>query len=131
MRLLCKFFAVVLVALWPAVTSHTLLELSALIHVVHDDHHLPGEDSHEHNADNHLFADGDYISPTAAKVLLKPAFPTQWTIPALAAAFSSLADVRVDAPGPAPPDSEPDFLQQNWHFSLRTALPVRAPSFLS
>jgi hypothetical protein len=130
-RLLCKFVAVVLLALWPAATSHTLLEMCGLIHVVHHDHHHPGEDSHEHNADNHLFADGDYVFAPGAKVVLKPILHESWIIPAFAVSFLSRLDVRIDSPGPAPPDFEPHFLQQNWHFFFRTALPVRAPSFLS
>ena len=136
-----KFIAIVLVALWPAVTSHSLLTHSGIIHVVHTvhdhdgdsphHHHHQDEDSHEHNGDNHAVADGDYRSTSASKLILKPS---------LVAVASLLPSVNPDmrdagckllSPGPAPPGSMPKILQRTWQFTVRAAIPGRAPSFVS
>lgn len=147
--LFCKLFAMLLVALWPAVTSHTLLTHGGLIHVVHalhdharahhEEHHDYGHGhehnhpddgrSHEHHGDNHAFADGDYRSTTASK-LLRPALSAVFTA-ASAITAAVQCDLLVDSPGPAPPGSTPQILRQTWQFSNRTAVPGRAPSFLS
>ena len=143
--------AIVLVALWPAITSHALLSQSGIIHIIHADHHSDDGDSHahqhlshhqhdehdhdegshEHNGDNHAFADGDYRSTAASKLIFKPSL-----IPAFIAFAGITAPVHqcellVDSPGPAPPGSGPQILQQTWQFSNRTAIPARAPSALS
>ena len=120
-----------LVAIWPAVTSHALLEQAGLIHVVHDDHHHESDGSHEHNADNHAFADGDYTSTSAAKSLKKPDSAVVAT--ALFQTVSCVSAFSSDdgSPGPGPPGAAPPLLQKSWCFLLRTALPVRAPSFIS
>jgi hypothetical protein len=122
-------FVMLLLAIWPAITSHTLLEQAGMIHVVHDDHH--GSDgSHEHNTDNHAFADGDYTSASAAKSLKKPDLAIVST--AFLQAFCSSAFLgKDDSPGPAPPGTAPPLLQKSWYFLLRTALPVRAPACFS
>lgn len=118
-----------LLALWPAVTSHALLEQAGLIHEVHDDHH--GEEgSHEHNADNHTFADGDYLSANGAKSLKKPESNVISTA-LFQTVFPSSVFLRNDSPGPAPPGAAPPHLLKSWSFLLRAALPVRAPSFIS
>ena len=118
-----------LLAIWPAVTSHVLLEQAGVIHVVHDDHH--GDDgSHEHNTDNHVFADGDYASSRSATALTNPSLPVVQTV-FLQSAFVSAFLSGDDSPGPAPPGTAPPLLQKFWCFLFRTALPVRAPSFIS
>ena len=119
------FCAIVLLALWPAVTSHALLQQAGLIHEFHDDHH-GGEGSHEHNSENHDFADGDYTSATGAKALQKP--DTVVCTELWQAVSECSIRLRYDAPGPAPPGTAPPLLQKSWSFLLRTALPVRAPS---
>lgn len=119
-----------LLAIWPAVTSHALLEQAGLIHVVHDDHH--GSDgSHEHDADNHAFADGDYTSVSAVKLLKKPDSVVSPTLLLQAFSYISVFLAEDDSPGPAPPGTAPPLLQKSWYFLLRTALPVRAPSSIS
>ena len=128
-RLFCKLIVVLLVALWPAVTSHALLEQAGLIHEVHDDHH-GNEGSHEHNTSNHAFADGDYVSANASKSIKKPESTVNSTAPFRTLLYCSIL-MRNDPPGPAPPDTAPPLLQKSWYFLLRTALPVRAPSFIS
>jgi hypothetical protein len=122
-------FVTLLLAIWPAVTSHTLLEQAGMIHVVHDDHH-GSEGSHEHNADNHAFADGDYTSASAANSLKKPGL-TSISTAFFQRLYVSAFINNEDSPGPAPPGIAPPFLQKSWYFLLRTALPVRAPSFIS
>jgi hypothetical protein len=123
------FVAMLLLAIWPAVTSHALLEQAGLIHEAHDDHH-GGDGSHEHNSDNHAFADGDYASGNSAKSVKKPEFSVVSTA-LLQTAPSLSVFVRNDPPGPAPPGTAPPHLLKSWSFLLRTALPVRAPSSIS
>jgi hypothetical protein len=118
-----------LLAIWPAVTSHALLEQAGIIHVVHNDHH-GSDDSHEHNSDNHAFADGDYTSVSAAKSLKKPDSAVILTA-LFQEGFVSAFLSGDDSPGPAPPGTAPPLLQKFWCFLFRTALPVRAPSFIS
>ena len=145
-----RLIALVLMVGWPAVTSHILLEQGGLIHVVHDDHgpahpehhghdadrshdeHHDGDaGSHEHNGENHAFADGDYRSTIAGKLLLKPQLIAVCGIFASVASMVDAAELKVRAPGPAPPGSTPQILQQSWQFSERAAIPGRAPSFRS
>jgi hypothetical protein len=149
--LFCKLVAIVLVVIWPAFTSHTLLTHGGIIHVVHsDDHrekrddaahqhlshaqhhdHDHDEDSHEHNGDNHAFADGDYRSTSVTKLVFKPSLSALFTAGATTAVAFQVCEHLVDSPGPAPPGSTPQILQQTWQFSNRTAIPGRTPSFLS
>ena len=150
--LVCKVVAVILVALWPVVTSHSLLSHGGLIHVVHSDHHNErdrsdahqhlyhhqhdehdhdDEGSHEHNGDNHEFADGDYRSTSASKLILKPSLITLFTAGFAISALIQQCEFSMESPGPAPPGSTPQILQQTWQFSNRAAIPVRAPSIIS
>jgi hypothetical protein len=128
MRFVQKCSAVLLLVLWPALTSHTLLEQLHLIHVVHDDHHGEGG-SHEHNADNHQFADGDYTITSTKIALNKPSFVKAHGL--LAEFVIAAASISDEVPGPAPPPLLKTLgLAASWQFQYRTALPVRAPSFL-
>lgn len=116
-----------LLVIWPALTSHALLQQVGLIHQAHEHHHHGGG-SHEHNSDHHVFADGDYIGLSPGKILFKPSLislPASAT-PVVASVLS--IQRRVDSPGRPPPANTPALLQRIWHFSLRTALPARAPS---
>ena len=119
-----------LLAIWPAVSSHALLQQAGLIHEFHDDHHHGDGGSHEHNSDNHDFADGDYTSGGAAKALKKPEFLLAPTALLQTAAHGSIL-LRNYSPGPAPPGTAPPLLLKSWYFLLRAALPVRAPSVIS
>lgn len=140
MGLIRKVVAVLLVALWPAATSHALLEQLELIHVVHEDHHHHDDHhdadhsddgkSHEHGATGHQFADGDYAVPSHGKSISKPQF-LYAEASLIAAAILRISQEARDAQGPAPPGAAPPLLQKTWQFSVRTALPVRAPSFIS
>ena len=151
MRLFCKVVATVLVVLWPAVTSHALLTHGGIIHVVYPDEHSEGgggaghqhlshaqhhdhehdDDSHEQNSDNHAFADGDYRSTTVTKLVFKPSLSALFTAASTIAVPVQVYEHLVDSPGPAPPGSTPQILQQTWQFSNRTAVLGRAPSFVS
>ena len=130
-------FTLFLAAVWPAVTSHTLLEQAGLIHVVHADHHHSHDhdydhsgDSHEHNADDHDFADGNYWTKTSQTKTPRPDFTllnqTEW----LAAALTN-PPAQLFFFGPGPPGISPPELLHRWNFVLRTAVDARAPSFLS
>jgi hypothetical protein len=119
--------ALLLLAAWPVLTSHALLEELHLIHVVHDDHH-GSEDSHEHNTENHQFADGQYSSSSGSVQIAKPQIgPVLFSLRESLLASPVLMET---VPGPAPPGSAPPFLSSSWQFLSRTALPVRAPSSL-
>jgi hypothetical protein len=146
-----KVVAVILVAIWPAVTSHSLLSHGGLIHVVHTDHHSQGdgvavhqhlyheqhgahehdEGSHEHNADHHEFAEGDYRSASAKELISKPSLRVLFSAACTLTPLVARCEVSLESPGPAPPGSRVQILQQTWQFSNRAAVPVRAPSFSS
>ena len=118
---------VLLLAIWPAVTSHALLQQFGLIHQAHHHHH--GDDgSHEHHSDNHAFADGDYTSAGTAQGIAKPQLATPAAALLFPVPFSFSALLINGSPGPAPPRAAPPLLQHSWCFLLRTALPARAPS---
>jgi hypothetical protein len=155
-----EFVAVLLVAIWPAVTSHTLLEFLGVIHVAHHDtaiigksawehphhHHHHGEGhSHHHPAENgaerggqnedsddhHIFADGDYAWTHGGKTLTKPELSVCGSPALFCGSSLNLVEAELDSPGPAPPGTAPPLLQKSWQFFLRAAVPVRAPSIIS
>jgi hypothetical protein len=133
------------------VTSHALLTRGGLIHVVHADHHSgddrdhhaqdishhhhdnddDAEGSHEHNGGNHAFADGGYRSTSGSKLVLKSTLSVTIGVLASVASFIEPREIPVCSPGPAPPGSRPQILQQTWQFLDRAAIPGRAPSQLS
>jgi hypothetical protein len=122
-----KIVALVLLALWPVITSHCWLQQRGLIHHIHEDHNMGGG-SHEHNSDNHAFADGNYLQSSSAISVLKPMASTAllpFSTPFLPASISQreVFDSGLPPPGVAPPE-----LGTHWQFSFRTALPIRAPS---
>ena len=104
--MLCKIVAVLLVLLWPAVTSHSLLTHSGIIHVVHSDHahddhdHHEDEGSHEHNGDNHAFADGDYRPASKGKLVVKPSLAAAFNLIASVVALCEQRDLLGHSPGP-------------------------------
>lgn len=130
-------FALFLAAVWPAVTSHALLEQAGLIHQVHADHHHSHDHdhdggSHEHKADDHDFADGGYWAKNSPAKSARPnsalLYQTHW----LAAVLTNPpVDHQPADFGPAPPGTSPPELLHRWNFVLRTAVDARAPSFLS
>src|SRR5687768_16135807 len=104
-------FALFLAAVWPAVTSHALLEQAGLIHIVHLDHHHShdhdddhGGGSHEHNSDDHDFADGGYWAKISLTKAPKPNFALLYQTGYLAAALINSPVLHEPADfGPAPP----------------------------
>jgi len=124
--------ALILMAAWPVMTSHPVLQHLAFIHQVHEDHDNGGG-SHEHDADNHAFADGDYLRGSSGVSVCKPLAPAAVTpfATAVLLAVESLARREVFNSGTAPPGTAPSELSNRWQFSFRTALPVRAPSLAS
>src|SRR5438552_123982 len=85
--------------------------------------------------DDHDAADGLCInaathvqSPQPAFALVAgPASCLEFWLAALAVVDRSV----IEASGPAPPGVAPPELPRTWHFVSRTALPARAPSYLS
>lgn len=139
---MCALF---LAAIWPAVTSHALLEQAGFIHQVHangDHHHHPHdpdhrhhhheEGSHEHNADDHDFADGKYWAKTSPNKTPKPNFPLLYQSAGISRLVTDSTGLRDPNDfGPAPPGALPPELLHRWNFVLRTAVNARAPSRLS
>ncbi|MCI0534193.1 MAG: hypothetical protein L0Z50_03090 [Verrucomicrobiales bacterium] len=124
--------ALVLLAAWPVMTSHALLQHWGVIHVVHVDHDS-GDGSHEHETDNHAFADGGYLKGSSSIQVTKPLSSVVRTplstAALLAPVFALQREVRPC--GPSPPGAAPPEFSNRWQFSFRAALPVRAPSFAS
>jgi hypothetical protein len=124
--------ALVLLAFWPVITSHPLLQHFGLIHQVHEDHDGSGG-SHEHDTDNHAFAEGDYLLGSKDVSIWKP-LASATVLPfatAMLLSMESLARGEGFNSGPAPPGTAPPELSNCWQFSFRAALPVRAPSLTS
>jgi hypothetical protein len=120
--------ALTLVALWPVMTSHALLEQWGVIHQVHADHD-GGPGSHEHS-DDHAFADGGYLRGSRTIQVVKAVSSAVFLPSALdgpeALMLPSLPGVRPF--GAVPPGTAPPELARRWQFLLRAALAVRAPS---
>lgn len=124
--------ALILLAAWPVMTSHGLLQHWGVIHEVHA-HHDGDGGSHEHDSDSHAFADGGYVKGSSIIQVMKPlssVVPIPFANAAmLALVFTVQREVRPS--GPAPPGTAPPELSHTWQFSLRAALPGRAPSLAS
>jgi hypothetical protein len=129
--MLRSVFALLLLAIWPAVTSHALMERFELIHEVHYDHeqHSNGG-SHEHSADDHDFADGGYFAKTSGNSA--PLRVDLWSYQAASlTVFLFWADsIALKGFGPAPPGVAPPEYLHSWQFLHRTSADVRAPSSL-
>jgi hypothetical protein len=127
--------ALLLLAVWPAVSSHAVLQHSGLIHQFHDDHDEDADEpggSHEHHANGHDVADGQCV--LSAKEVSVPThhadvmpFVVWWLA---AASMPELSPERHPS-GLAPPGLAPPELSHRWQFFFRAALPARAPSFVS
>jgi hypothetical protein len=58
-------FALALLAIWPIVTCHSLLEATEMIHLdEHHHHHQDGGGNDQDHDSDHDFADGNYFSKT-------------------------------------------------------------------
>ena len=128
--------AAVLLAFWPAVSSHAFLQVWGLIHLTHAD---PGwdpgspEGSHDHHDNDHEVADGQCRLSTQSVVAPGPLLVATplWLCGWMLARVPLPSDDEPPASGVAPPSSAPPELLHRWQFSLRAALPVRAPSLVS
>lgn len=135
-RFVRRIVALLLLAAWPALTSHSLLELIGVIHQSHeahaahhhDHHHHPDDPSHEHGPADHDFADGGYIAKSSNNSAPFRALPqTQTALWAIASTHQTEL-VAGAAFGPAPPGVAPPEFLQTWNFLHRTAIDARAPS---
>ena len=124
-------FRSLLVAIWLPASSHAFLETFGLIHGQHadqghDDHSNP-DGPHEHDSANHDAADG----------LCRPAsFEVKFSAPpavvsTLLNALLAVEEMRRRPESPALSSLALPQLSKGWQFSFRTALPARAPSFVS
>jgi hypothetical protein len=125
-----------LLAIWPAASSHALLETCELIHQHHADHDFGSPGSHDDHDDDH---DDDHEAADGRCLLSS----TQVTVPVpdlvLAPALFTFLFVEWDCEqqssvffsGLAPPGTAPPQLSHCWQFSFRTALSPRAPSLTS
>ena len=124
-----SFTALLLLALWMPATSHCLLEDAGWIH--HSDCCDPGDGADEHGHDG---ADG--ICQVEQGGFHLPKF--QWVLAKTFPDFlcHQLSLTGLLHPETIPPDilrraPPPPALDAAWQFSFRTALPPRAPSFVS
>jgi len=124
-----KILALVLLAFWPVMTSHALLEEWEFIHHVHEDHD-GGDGSHEHNSEHHEFADGGYLRGLNDNSIWKPNTEPAFFLFILPS-LCSIAERGLFGSGPSPPGTAPPEFSTRWHFSHRTALLARAPSLVS
>ena len=125
-----------LVACWLPGSSHAWLQYAGLIHERHADHDADStgshEHEHEHDTDDHDAADGICVLSSAQ---VNVPMPDADAIPLLPGLFGLERDLELHAEhsgsGLAPPGTAPPQLSHSWQFSFRTALPPRAPSFVS
>ena len=131
-KLVRSLVALMLLAVWPAVTSHTLLEQLELVHVAHADHDADLPDSPEHDGADHDAADGlCLVSSKATSIPVPQVALAPELIGWLATGYLSELQGQRHWSGTAPPGTAPPELLHCWQFSSRAALSARAPSFLS
>lgn len=127
--------AAVLLAFWPAVSSHAFLQVWGLIHLTHVDPDGAGgpEGSPDRHDNDHEVADGQCRLSTQSVEAPVPSLvgPPLWLCDWILAGWPLPPEGEPPASGLAPPRSAPPELRHRWQFSLRAALPVRAPSLVS
>ena len=123
--------ALLLLAIWPAISAHPVLEHFGLIHEAHTDHDADSDGSHDHD-DDHAVADGSCLL-TLAKVKVPPSPDTVAQLLVFYISTQRTFDPLTyhQAYGLAPPGTAPPLLITSWQFLSRTALSARAPSFIS
>ena len=129
-----NIFALLLLAFWPVMSAHPVLEYLGLIHEAHADHGHDLDGSHHgpgHDGD-HDAADGRCLLASTVVKAPAPHYAfSVFLICHLASDWVRDFERQQLAPGPAPPSLVPPELAHRWQFSFRTALPARAPSFVS
>jgi hypothetical protein len=124
--------ALLLLAAWPVLSAHPVLQHLGLIHEAHADHDSESAGSHEHNDGNHSVADGQcLLTSTTVKASAPCCGFTLFLICHIAKEWNLSLDRQQLSSGLAPPSLVPPELTHRWQFSFRTALPARAPSFVS
>lgn len=117
-----------LLAIWLPATSHSLLELSGLIH---QEHHVAGDADSDSDHD-HDVADGVCAMVSAATPLIKV---TSSTPLFYFAAYPAVDFSAIDQQSQSLPlnglGTSPPLLPSSWQFIHRAAIPARAPSFVS
>ncbi|MFM8360743.1 MAG: hypothetical protein ACKOET_19510 [Verrucomicrobiota bacterium] len=146
MRRFWVIVSLVLAFCWAPVSSHPFLEAAGLIHQNHPAHdhpaHVPADHpgaDHSHAGDapgdddaDHEVADGLCRAESVGIQLpvVSPRWVEAWRVTGPKSAPLILPG-GPDRPGPSPPGTSPPEITPHWRFSLRAALPVRAPSFVS
>ena len=130
-KVVLTMLTLLLVAIWLPASSHVVLETFDLIHGQHadqgqDDHSYPG-DSHEHDSANHDAADG---LCRLASFEVKFSAP-QGVVSTLLNALLAVEGMGRCPENPALSSHALPELSKGWQFSFRTALPARAPSFVT
>lgn len=128
--------ALIMVAFWLPSSSHAWLQASGFIHADPpnhlDSHHEDSDDAHEHGASNHAVADGLCRTVTGSVSVPMPGSQIAYVLDlAVLWSLSESARSNPERLGPSPPGIAPPELSCQWQFSSRTALPARAPSFVS
>ncbi len=109
--------AVLMLAIWLPGTSHILLESAGVIHEQHS-----ADSDFDHDAADGLVLLPSGVNAPVMSVTLVCVLPD--VVALLPESFAGRA-TRIVGSGTSPP------LRNVWHFLHRTALPVRAPSFVS
>ena len=131
MGYLKTIWVVSLALLWVPITSHCQLEsipsLTALLACCeHEEASAPHEDQDCEQDACASVESGDYRTQEREPLLVIPDY-TSIEVAAVVVELSSLpAEISLRILATPPPEQH-----QLWHFALRTALPVRAPSFAS
>lgn len=129
--------SLILATLWVPLSSHAFLQGLGFIHDrhgVHEDaHDRDAEASHEHEGGHHDLADGICRNETGSSSLelIGSAAETPLPVDVVNGGVEAALTPNCDRAGLSPPGTSPPELSQKWRFSLRAALPVRAPSSLS
>jgi len=126
--------SLILATLWVPLSSHAFLQGLGFIHDwhgVHEDaHDHDAEASHEHDGSHHDLADGICRNETGSPSLelISSAAATLLPVDVTNGGVEAAVRPNYDRAGLSPPGNSPPELFQKWRFSLRAALPVRAPS---
>ncbi len=137
LRRLWVILSLILATLWVPLSSHAFLQGLGLIHDWHgvhgDAHDHDAEASHEHDGGHHDLADGICRNKTGSPSLelIASAAETHLPVDVVNGGVEAVVIPNCDRAGLPPPGNSPPELFQKWRFSLRAALPVRAPSSLS
>ena len=133
LKFLQNSLALLLLAVWPVLSAHPVLQHLGLIHEARADHDVDSNGSHGHDDEgDHDGADGQCLPAlTTVKVPSPQSTLTLFQICYFVTESAFDLERQQLFFGLAPPGTSPPEVSHRWQFSFRTALPARAPSFVS